>query len=80
MPVEGTPKLRTGFAKDVMLIQGISVVTQLGELRQSDLNFFVDNPRVYSSIREDNQNPSQEEIQEALAEMDHVVSSPNLVQ
>lgn len=72
MTIEGSPTIRPGFVKDVMLIQSIRVVTQLGELNQSDLKFFVDNPRVYSIVREENENPSQEEIQTKLEDLEHV--------
>jgi len=72
MTIEGTLAMRAGFTKDVMLIQSIRVVTQLGELNQSDLKFFVENPRVYSIVREENEYPSQQDIQAKLEELDHV--------
>lgn len=44
------------------------------ELKQIDLNFYIDNPRVYSALRnisvEDQ--PSQEEIEELMCNMEHV--------
>ena len=43
------------------------------ELRQADLLFYVDNPRVYSALRTiDSEAPSQKEIEEHMCQMDHV--------
>lgn len=72
MPIEGKAKARAGFVEDVMTVQSIRVVTQLGDMRQAELQFFGENPRIYSIVREDNEFPSQEEIQEKLEPMDHV--------
>lgn len=63
---------RAGFTKDVMLIQSIPVETSLGMLRQDDLRFFPDNPRVYSIVREEHDDPTQEEIQSKLEGLEHV--------
>lgn len=60
------------FVLDVMRIQGSTVDTHLGEIEHGQLSFFVDNPRVYSIVRENGKNPSQEVIQEKLEDMDHV--------
>ena len=43
------------------------------ELRQSELLFYVDNPRVYSALRSiDSAAPSQKEIEEHMCQMEHV--------
>lgn len=42
------------------------------ELDQSTLKFYLENPRVYSSIRINNDNPTQEEIESAMKKMEHV--------
>lgn len=60
------------FVLDPMRIQGNTVDTHLGEMEHGRLSFFVDNPRVYSIVRENGKSPSQEEIQEKLEEMEHV--------
>jgi hypothetical protein len=45
-----------------------------GELPQYLLNFYVDNPRVYSALRvsSDSITPTQDEIQKKMCDMDHV--------
>lgn len=45
---------------------------RIGELNQADLLFYVDNPRVYSVLRTKGDNPSQQEIEEVMVDMDHV--------
>ena len=43
------------------------------ELRQSELLFYVDNPRVYSALRTiDSEAPTQKEIEEHMCQMEHV--------
>ena len=43
------------------------------ELRQSELLFYVDNPRVYSALRTiDSAAPTQKEIEEHMCQMEHV--------
>ncbi len=44
------------------------------ELKQADLKFYIDNPRVYSALRSKSteDQPSQEEIEELMCNMDHV--------
>lgn len=42
------------------------------ELPQADLKFYVDNPRVYSVLRNTDEEPTQEEIQKLMTDMDHV--------
>jgi hypothetical protein len=41
-------------------------------LQQRTLKFYADNPRVYSVVRANGKEPSQEEIQEQLSELEHV--------
>ena len=57
---------------DTLLIRGVDVPVQTTSLLQVDLRFFVDNPRVYSILRSDGEEPSQDVIQCKLLEMDHV--------
>ena len=57
---------------DTLLIRGVDVPVQTTTLLQADLRFFVDNPRVYSILRSDGEEPSQGVIQRKLLEMDHV--------
>ena len=58
---------------ETILIRGKQIPVRTITLRQDTLRFFVDNPRVYSVLRKDGTSePSQEEIQAKLLDMDHV--------
>jgi hypothetical protein len=57
---------------DTLTILGVQVPTETRMLQQRSLKFFADNPRVYSVVRANGRQPSQEEIQERLCEMEHV--------
>ena len=58
---------------ETLLIRGKEIPVLTTILRQDTLRFFVDNPRVYSVLRKDGTaEPSQEEIQAKLLDMDHV--------
>lgn len=64
----------TTFAKDgeTLLIRGVEVPVQTKELAQAELRFYVDNPRVYSVLRSDGEEPGQVDIERKLLELDHV--------
>jgi hypothetical protein len=64
-----TDKGRVG---EDLIVYEQSVPTTMQSVPQKDLRYYVDNPRVYSSLRSDGQTPSQEEIQECLQDMEHV--------
>ena len=57
---------------ETLLIRGVDVPVQTTTLPEADLRFFVDNPRVYSILRSDGAEPSQDDIQRKLLEMEHV--------
>ena len=57
---------------NTLLIRGVDVPVQITTLPPADLRFFVDNPRVYSILRSDGEEPSQSDIERRLVEMDHV--------
>ena len=58
---------------ETILIRGREIPVRTTTLRQDRLRFFVDNPRVYSVLRTGNtEDPTQEEIQHKLLDMDHV--------
>src|ERR1017187_3237348 len=59
-------------ARETLLIRGTEIPVRTVMLEQSKLQFFPDNPRVYSVLREDGQAPTQEEIRDRLLEMEHV--------
>ena len=41
-------------------------------LEQTKLRFFPDNPRIYSLLRADEREPSQEEVERKLLDLEHV--------
>ncbi len=55
-----------------LLIRGQEIPVVTKEIEQSKLKFFTENPRVYSVIRSDSGEPTQEQIQERLLELEHV--------
>jgi hypothetical protein len=57
---------------ETLLIRGVDVPVETTTLPQAELRFFVDNPRVYSILRADGEEPSQTDIERKLLEMDHV--------
>lgn len=57
---------------ETLLIRGVEVPVETTTLPQADLRFFVDNPRVYSILRTDGEEPTQADIERKLLEMDHV--------
>lgn len=57
---------------DTLLIRNKEIPVSIRYLPQADLRFFPENPRVYSIVRSDNKEPTQEEIQERLLNMEHV--------
>ena len=62
-----------GQNDETLLIRGQEIPIRITTCRQDTLRFFVDNPRVYSVLRRDGiAEPSQEEIQAKLLDMDHV--------
>lgn len=60
------------FSPGEMRISGEVVETRSGELRQIDLNFWVDNPRIYSIVHRSGDPIGQDEIQLQLLQRDHV--------
>lgn len=59
-------------AGEPILIRGVEVPVETGSLPQKHLQFFVENPRVYSILRSDGEEPSQADIERKLLDMDHV--------
>ena len=57
---------------DTLRIRGVDVPVRTTELPQADLRFYVDNPRIYSVVRGDDKEPSQEDIERKLLELEHV--------
>jgi len=57
---------------DTLIILGTKVPTTTQMLAQQKLKFFPDNPRVYSVVRANGKQPTQEEIQQQLSDLEHV--------
>jgi len=57
---------------DSLVILGVKVPTTTQMLPQQKLRFFPDNPRVYSVVRANGKQATQEEIQQLLGELEHV--------
>lgn len=62
----------TAYGNDVLVLRNRKITVQLSELPQDHLKFYLENPRLYTLVRQDEQDPTQEEIEEELAKMDHV--------
>jgi len=60
------------WIEDTLTISKKEVPVRVGRLRQEDLRFYPDNPRVHSLVHRGDSEPSQPFIQKRLAEMDHV--------
>ena len=58
--------------KGSLTIRGSEIQTRTGLVNQQELRFYPENPRIYSVLRSEGENPSQEEIQERLLKRDHV--------
>jgi hypothetical protein len=68
---------KSEFIKDTLMIRDNNVPIEVGFVNQSKMRFFIDNPRVYSVLRSNTDPPDQQDIEEALLNMDHV---KNLIQ
>lgn len=62
----------TSWSGDSLVILGTNVPVKNQLLPQSSLKFFADNPRVYSVVRANGKQPTQEEILQLLSELEHV--------
>lgn len=47
-------------------------VVEICDLNQADLKFYTENPRVYSALNMDGTEPTQDEIEDHMCDMDHV--------
>ena len=61
-----------GFIDDTLILRNQEIPIKVGNLSQADLKFYPENPRVYSVVCTNGQEPSQEEIQRTLCDMEHV--------
>ena len=69
---EKTEEATSTLREDSLTILGVEVATVTQFLPQQKLRFFADNPRVYSVVRANGRQATQEEIQQQLSELEHV--------
>lgn len=62
----------TAYGKDVLVLRSKKIPVELADLPQANLKFYLENPRLYTLVREERHEPTQEEIEETLGRMDHV--------
>jgi len=60
------------FTQETLTLRGRDIPVRVGMMAQTKLSFYLENPRLYSLVRADGDEPTQEEIQEALSGMEHV--------
>lgn len=57
---------------NTLTIRGQEIPVETCLIEHTKLRFFADNPRIYSIVRADGKEPTQEEIQEQLLQLEHV--------
>ncbi len=60
------------FTEEKLTLRGEEISVQVGVVPQVDLMFYLENPRLYSIVRTEGQEPTQEDIQETLSKKEHV--------
>ena len=60
------------ISEEILTVGKKDIPVKITELKQADLKFYPENPRVYSVLNGADANPSQEEIQEHMCSLDHV--------
>lgn len=61
-----------GFTEEKLTLRGNEIIVQVGTVPQQGLQFYLENPRLYSFVRTDGIEPTQEDIEEALSKKEHV--------
>jgi ParB-like nuclease domain len=56
----------------IIRLKGKDIPTETREIEQNKLQFYVDNPRIYSLVRSDGHTPDQDEICKQLLGLEHV--------
>jgi hypothetical protein len=65
---------KAGDAVNTLTIRGKEVPVSTAFIEHRRLRFFADNPRIYSIVRAKGKDPTQEEIQDQLLQLEHVRS------
>jgi len=58
--------------KEKIRLRGKDIIAKVGEVKHIDLQFYPENPRIYSIVHIDGKEPSQNEIFNRLKKMEHV--------
>jgi len=58
--------------EDFLLLRNKKIPVRIAEMPQADLKFYLENPRLYSVVRSNGDEPTQDDIEEALCGMEHV--------
>ena len=61
-----------GFTEEKLTLRGEEIIVQVGTLPQISLLFYLENPRLYSLVRADGIEPSQDDIEATLTKKEHV--------
>lgn len=61
-----------GFTNEKLTLRGEEIAVLAGAMPQHELLFYLENPRLYSLVRAEGKEPSQEDIEETLTKKDHV--------
>lgn len=60
------------LVEESLTLRGRDIVVKAGKVPQAELKFYLENPRVYSIVKANREEPTQEDIQETLMKLDHV--------
>lgn len=62
----------TDKQEDFLLLRNRKIPVRVADLPQAELQFYLENPRLYSVVRTDGEEPTQQDVQDVLSKMDHV--------
>lgn len=62
----------TSYGKDFLTLRKRKIPVELVELPQDQLRFYLENPRLYTLVRGEGKDPTQEDVEQTLSRMDHV--------
>ncbi len=60
------------FTEEMLTLRGEEIPLRVGFMPQNELRFYLENPRLYSLVRADGNEPTQEDIEETLGKKEHV--------
>ena len=60
------------MTEETLTLRNKDIPVKVGMMAQAELKFYLENPRVYSIVQANSEEPTQEEIQDTLSKLDHV--------